>query len=235
MNKYRDTAERELKYSVPNRSLGNVKQLLSSLCLKDCQHDTRYVHSLYFDSENFEFAMEKAASDYLKRKIRIRFYSKSDNILHHSGSPCYLEVKDKLGSTREKKRKVLDGVDNQILSNGGMSFIDQLVEPELISLGYRFTQKIRPAFFISYKRDRYTDLFTGARIALDYQIAAQVVPEYSMGLVRSNYSLKQNVLEIKSTAKALPHNLRLLSNLDVKKYAFSKYYLCYQGLSGYEQ
>ena len=77
-------------------------QHLERVCATDGQYSANIISSIYFDTVNHDFAMEKAASDYLKTKIRVRWYADSEG----SGEigKCFLEVKRKIGSTRLKQR-----------------------------------------------------------------------------------------------------------------------------------
>ena len=221
----KNSAERELKYNVPNRSLGHVKQILAGLCKEDDSYQTTFVHSLYFDTSDFDFAMEKAASDYLKRKIRVRFYSSSGNPFDSSESTCYFEIKNKVGSVRDKHRVALDDTFLGFFQKQGLRGIEALADAKLNELGYHVPVKVRPVFFISYRRSRFKDLFSGARIAVDSDIVARSIPQNSLGLVHSEYSLNKSVLEVKGTGKVLPYNLRLLAALDIQKFAFSKFFI----------
>jgi len=235
MSSSKKSAERELKFNVPDRSLGNLKQILYGLCTKDDLYETTFVHSLYFDTSDFDFAMEKAASDYLKSKIRIRFYSSSADPLVSLDSKCYFEVKNKIGSVRDKQRITLDIKSYQLFQEQGFKDIQSLVDAKINELGCDVPGKVSPAFFVSYRRSRFKDLFSGSRIALDSDIVARATPQNKLGLANREFCLDMNVLEVKGTGKALPFNLRILTALDIKKFAFSKYYLCFQGLSNYQQ
>ena len=227
-------SEKELKYAVPQHSFPSVLLSLNSQLERDSSFESVYVHSLYFDTDNYDFAMEKAASDFYKNKVRVRFYSSKRDPYLSTPNEYYLELKSKEGSKRVKHRERID------CSNS--SFFDIIKETNFITfinnkikvIAPHLALNLKPQFFLSYKRERFTDTFSGSRIALDHDIIAKKWL-YNNHHMINEYALEKNVLEVKGKSDQLPVNLNHLSYFDVRVDAFSKYYQCFIGLTGYDQ
>ena len=85
-----------------------------------------------------------------------------------------------------------------------------------------------PTLLVRYKRNRFVENFSGARIVLDSCIQAShlLIPAHK-------FSFKQSLLEIKGEREELPQSLRPLVRVDIKRHAFSKYYIGYCEIYGY--
>jgi len=233
-------ADRELKYVCSPWSDRLVLSSLESRCQWDSEYRSNHVNSIYFDTFNWAFADEKAASDYLKTKVRIRWYesgvsNSGDGVSDNDArSPCYLEIKRKIGSTRQKARLKL-GISSAELkarldSSSGIADVRQQITNLAPDLG---NTELIPRIHVRYLRHRYTEPGSGARIAFDSDITGTVVA--LAGAERFTARLQQSVLEVKGDEEDLPANLRFLHAPYLRKAAFSKYYECYCWLTRYEQ
>ena len=217
-----------------NHAAKRVLASLKNVCRPDLNFYHGRVNSIYFDTHDWVFAMEKASSDYLKSKVRIRWYNYTQQNQART-STCFLELKRKIGSKREKVRKPFD-VDPQniaylLKSPARIDAVQQFLHryaPEFA--GY----DLKPKFRISYTRHRFVEPITNTRIALDTNIEAKIVSsdsEYHRSIIK----LDRTVLEVKGHEDELPIALRYLDAPNIHKEAFSKYFLCFQALTHYEQ
>ena len=70
-----DEGERELKYTLPAGRADFTRRRLEALCRRDPQYPAALVWTIYYDTSAMMSLGEKLNSDYLKRKIRVRWYS----------------------------------------------------------------------------------------------------------------------------------------------------------------
>lgn len=228
---------RELKFTLPRKAKSSLLASLGFKCTSDKEHASNTIHSLYFDTDDYLLAMEKASSDYCKTKVRIRWYTTKDK---PHADKCWLEIKHKLGSTRNKIRVVINQPPESIINelrkgNNSRQSIATLIKtkihehcPKLVEL------KLKPVFCVSYNRHRFYDPFSASRIACDSDISAEAFQDKA-SLCSSRVSLDQIILEVKGSEETLPTVLRSFSHQGLKKAAFSKYYECFVKLTGYEQ
>jgi len=227
--------ESELKFTCDAFSAAFIKRGVESICLADENFSENIISSVYFDTHDWLFAGEKASSDYLKAKVRLRWYEVSDPSKVSKGSKCYLEFKRKVGSKRTKSRVLMPFTGNQTLSalqdNANKEMIQQhIVEHAPDLYGY----SVEPKFVVRYARSRFEEPFSNTRISFDTDIQA-----FSLGnnfaQQASHVRLVESVLEVKGDVNDLPQALRSFHAGKLRKAAFSKYYESYKLLSGYEQ
>jgi hypothetical protein len=178
--------------------------------------------------------MDKASSDYLKIKVRVRWYSSAHN--DNPASLKFLEIKRKDGTNRAKKRVILPESSFQSFGFRGYT-------SEQIMLVQRMVQKLDPtlrqfrlfpSLSVSYDRQRFTEGTSGSRISLDTGISCHPhSPSLAFG--KTTIQLEQSVLEVKGENDSLPYVLRAPLTGLLEKTAFSKYYECYKKLSLYTQ
>ena len=234
-------AGRELKFVCSPCSDRRVISNLIGRCSPDEKYQTNQVNSIYFDTHNWIFADEKAASDYLKTKVRVRWYSDfSAGYLpqqideEENAGAVFLEIKKKIGSTRDKVRKQLPLRASQLLASVNSIETAELIRSEIKKIDPELgCADLFPRILVQYRRRRFVDPLTRSRIAYDSNIRG-----YAIGrapVERFSVFLMQSVLEVKGAEYELPMNLRFLNTVSFKKTAFSKYYECYCGLTGYHQ
>ncbi len=235
MERIVEKQESELKFTFELSAAASIKRGVESVCIADEAYSENVISSVYFDTPDWVFAMDKASSDYLKTKIRLRWYrSKSDD---DGGPPskCFLEFKRKIGSKRTKKRV--------LMPFGGEEAISRLQEDDCLDMirGHLSENApdltglfIEPKFVVRYKRSRYYEPFSGTRISFDTDIHA-----FSVGRNFAQFSadivLDESVLEVKGVCDDMPQALRSFHAGRLRKAAFSKYYESFKLLTGYEQ
>ena len=207
--------------------------LLNSWLTTHCELDPEFplgtISSLYYDTPTLQLYEEKRNSDYLKTKVRLRWYDAYDESWT-DGTPdevrCFLEVKSKIGSLRTKGRVPVTMPRRHLVENPFLQ--DDIVElprhsgmdiPDLPSA-------LLPMLLIQYERARFVDSVTGCRIALDTRIKAVAAhPHYVPA--RFPIGLPVGVLEVKGAERDFPESLGPLSGY-VTKAAFSKYGTCWE-------
>src|SRR5262245_6231457 len=210
--------ERELKFTMPAARAQLARRRLETVCRRDPEFPCAIVWTIYYDTPALVSLGEKLNSDYLKRKIRVRWYS---NLEGRATGPAFVEAKLRLGTRRSKARVRLpysaDEVAQWDLQDERLKSLPLLLRDQGV-LGQDAWQ---PMILLRYRRDRFIEPLTQSRISLDAEIAAvRVNPRF---LSVTNWSpLATAVLEVKGSADELPAVLRPLLALGGRKSAFSK-------------
>ncbi|MFH0879253.1 MAG: VTC domain-containing protein [Lentisphaerota bacterium] len=202
----------------------SVRTWLDHFCAPDPGFLHNTIHSLYFDTPALESLHEKLNSEYLKRKLRLRWYThETEGSLSEK---AFLEIKRKEGHRSLKKRYALS-IDTALLQNdpiraGGNLDLSSIVSGE----EYALVRNMIPFCVIRYLRHRYIDMASGFRVSLDH----------SIGITHANDRfqvpggpghLTWSVLEIKGpSASGLPRMLHGLQAFNLVKTSFSKYAEC---------
>ena len=227
--------ESELKFTCEAFTAPMIKRAIESVCVEDGSFSENIINSIYFDTTDWLFAMEKASSDYLKTKIRMRWYESSFENEKGRPSKCYLEFKHKIGSKRTKSRILMPFTSEDAIS----SLSDEDCQIQLKKLIAENVPElsghdIEPKFIVRYARNRYFEPFSNTRISFDTEIQAfNVGNNYAQ--YAFNVALTESVLEVKGNCDDLPQALRSVHAGRLKKAAFSKYYESFKLLTGYEQ
>lgn len=219
----------ETKFVLDERAAHIVRHWLAATCRLDRDYPINTVSSLYFDTPRWHYLNEKENGDFLKTKVRVRWYGSAG-----SGEPqgtARLEAKLKRGARRGKLR-----VDSPISAAAldrlplEHSLLLQLPE-RLRREGLAVPDRLLPTVQIRYLRRRYLDPRTGARLSLDSAITAPKVNRRMLPhplLV----PLAQAVLEIKSPTRDVTRFANRISGLGCRKATFSKYRSCCYGITG---
>lgn len=226
--------ENELKFTFPNRTKASVLAQLKKRCAVDSRFPEGRVNSIYFDTREWDFAMDKASSDYLKCKVRVRWYEIENG--QNSAQSIFLEIKQKVGKKRLKDREPIPiGSENISNSINSVLFRKQLRDFIAKSNPVLLGKELKPALKISYTRNRFIDEQSGARISLDSDIVATTVSIDSLTPEYRKIELAEAVLEVKGELSFLPPTLRTLVVSGFKLAAYSKYYEAFLKLSEYSQ
>lgn len=211
----------ETKYVFHCSHVQKVISWLKGRVMADKKYPAGIISSIYYDSRTWDFLGEKINSDYLKSKVRLRWYLEFDTGIPIENS--FIEIKLKAG-IRRKKIRVLSGISGKFLET------IRLDDPKLLELPYRFDSQGRmtfkehvfPTFLVRYRRLRFIEPVSCTRISVDYDIS---VPKIHPGLnLHSNpMKLAQAVLEIKGPVYNLPDWLLNLQKMGCRKQSFSKY------------
>jgi len=213
----RDPAH-EIKLELAGGRAGAVAAFLAAHCRVDPEYPGGRVSTIYYDTPDLCLLGEKANSDFLKTKVRLRWYGDPTG-------PLFLEVKRKVGQRRFKERLVVAQVAQTLVSSRleCRSFaapIEQLRErtglPPLL----------RPLLELRYRRRRFVDLASGTRIALDTDILVTRVNSEKLSRF-DPAPLRSAVLEAKGVDSRTPDFFGPLVAFGCRRSAFSKYLRCY--------
>lgn len=217
----------EKKYALVNAARGPVLEWLEGACSPDPVYSTGSISSLYYDTLQANFYEEKRNSDYIKTKVRLRWYTNLAELSDKVEVPCFLEVKRKIGSTRQKRRVPLNVYAGELRQ----PFSSELLHtaPELVSeLGFHPLELLLPSAVIEYKRHRFVDAQSGARVSLDFNITCPIANP-TLLVESSPVILDEAVLEVKGDNDDLPMTLRPIRH-QLRREAFSKYARCLERL-----
>ncbi len=220
--------EHETKFSFPNYRSRVVRQYLGKFCSPDPLYPEGIISSIYFDTREFLMLEEKLGSDFLKIKVRLRWYSSVNT--KESYPALFLEIKKKIGSARKKVRFKLDFNSDWVLSrplhDPCFLHINKLISTQ----GEHFKQPLYPVFQINYRRSRYIDSLSGARLSIDSDIHVARINGQMINSMNKT-PLKEAVFEHKSGSHNLPDWLSQVNTIgNCKKGSFSKYSECYAHL-----
>ena len=186
------------------------------------------VRSLYFDSIDDRDCFEKLSGIEARRKLRLRCYDPGAGF-------AMLEMKQKQGSTQNKRSLRLAREDAQRLCQGDFSPLlhyggdQQAFAMECYGMARRLCY--RPCTIVEYQRVAYIGKENRIRITLDHSIAAT---ESCMDLFAPDLNMNPvldpslAVLEVKYNHFLLSYFQRLLNVADRPEVSVSKYYLARQ-------
>ena len=224
-----NSLETEIKYVAPVHRTPLALRLLEQMYDPDPKFPFGIVSSIYYDAQNWDYLREKRNSDYLKTKVRLRWYENA-SATKEGADLSHAEIKYRIGSKRMKIRMPTEYT-GRYLAGITLDNAELLKIPTALAAGgARIRQPIFPAFTIRYCRRRFVDRFTSARICLDYDISS---PKSNPLMLGTTFPcvLRKTVLEIKGTGGEFPLGLKTLLKLGFRKESFSKYYECYGQLT----
>ena len=214
-----ESLERELKFILPAHRASIAEQWLRATCRPDSEFAEADVWTVYYDTPDFQSFDEKVNSDYLKTKIRLRWYAKPGT----SGEGAvFLEAKRRIGTRREKIRVRL-AVDASVFAGRALDdgvFRD--VPASLAPSGILTGPSWEPMLALRYRRSRFTERRTGSRVNFDREITTVRVNHRHLA-PPPILPLPLVVVEVKALADGLPTALHPLITFGARKMAFSKY------------
>ncbi|MGK0218929.1 MAG: hypothetical protein ACI9HE_002426 [Planctomycetota bacterium] len=221
--------EHELKFVLPAPRSALVHAFLGSRLMPDPGHPGGWVVSVYYDTPDWRFLEEKLASDFLKSKLRLRWYENDEG--QPLGTTAFLEVKSKVGSSRNKLRLPVPLTPAELrqlaLSDVRFTQLSELAR----QAGAVLPSPLEPVFTVRYRRRRFVDPRSGLRVSLDDQIHAPKANPLRIPGVRHT-QIPFAVVEVKGPSARLPASLRPLRDLGCRLQAFSKYTACHAELTG---
>ncbi len=217
------SGERELKFTVPAGRVHLARRRLDSLCRRDPEFPSAIIWTIYYDTPAFVSLGEKINSDYLKRKIRVRWYSDLEG---RASGPAFVEAKLRVGTRRSKARAVLPYPAEEVASW-------DLDDRRLLSFplllrdhGILDQDAWQPMIQIRYRRDRFIEPLTRSRVSLDADISGSAVNTRFFPVADLS-PVSTAVLEVKGRGDELPALLRPLLALGMHKRSFSKFLVVY--------
>lgn len=208
----------ESKYVAPSSLARVLLSRLTAVCRRDGEHPVNRVNSVYLDDRELTAMDEVANGDYLKAKVRVRWYEDA------AGRPsaAYLECKRKIGCRRNKDRIALPGLQPMLPLHHPAW---QRLPLELRAVGGELPHGLlRPTLHISYRRHRFVEPLTGLRLALDDDIrVARMHPRIAHAAAVTRQAANQIVFEAKGDIRELPPNLQFVTAIGARRSSFSKY------------
>ena len=191
--------------------------------VRDPAHYHGPIVSLYYDTPALRFYNEVRNGDYLKTKVRLRWYQ-AVFPPEQGLADCFLEIKQKFGVRRYKRRQPVT-LETGCLSGDLFSHPAILAMPELMPRLILLARGLLvPLLVVEYERFRFIDPRTGSRIALDNRITcSRANSAYLSGT--APVTLPVGVVEVKGSRDTLPECLRPIER-HLRKRSFSKYARC---------
>jgi len=222
-----DEGERELKFTLPGGCVHLARQWIERACRRDAEHPSAVVWTIYYDTPALDSLGEKINSDYLKRKIRVRWYSDLEG---RPAGPAFVEAKMRVGTRRSKVRVRLPFPAEEVarwdLQDERLAGLPLLLRAQGIPIRDRW----QALMLIRYRRDRFEEPASRSRVSLDSDIAGVAVN--SSLLAPGDCSpIGTAVLEVKGAGEQLPRALQSLLVLGVRQRSFSKFLTVYARMS----
>jgi hypothetical protein len=211
--------DRELKFTLPGSRVALARRMLEASCRPDQEYPTAYVWTIYYDTPHLASLREKINSEYLKLKIRLRWYAE---IEQPPSGPAFIEVKRRVGARRDKVRVRAPYAAEELatwdLQDGRLRSLPLLLRAQ----GIKLQDLWYPVLLIRYRRDRFVEPISRARVNLDSGIAGVAVNP-SFVSTSDPSSLGLAILEVKGRHQELPSALRALLLLGARKRSISKF------------
>jgi hypothetical protein len=221
-----EVLEQKYNFSAPTRQ--ELVDWAEYALEPDPEYPEGVINSLYYDTPDLELYQQKRSSEYLKFKVRLRWYGDAPGASSNGQIPGHLEVKRKIGSVRRKQRTAVSLCPCRIgRSDFACEEIAGLSEWALEN-HYPDHSALIPMAHIRYRRLRYIDPASNARIALDWEIGCGWFNQEFVPLEAPIW-LERGVLEVKGRMRHLPRSLEPVAFM-LHKNAFSKYAQCLEQL-----
>ena len=217
--------DHELKFVLPVHRAEMVTSVLKRCCRPDPDFPLGVVSSIYYDTPQLHLLYEKINSDYLKTKVRVRWYSDVDT--GDAMGSAFAEAKFRIGSRRSKVRQPIEiageWLNRQPLTRSALVRIPEVLRRS----GVKASQPLQPLITVSYERHRFIDPGSGVRVALDRGIRTLAVNP-RLANAKACRPLPVAVLEIKGKSRHLPASLRSATRLGCRRQSFSKLISCFE-------
>ena len=215
----------ERKFYILPKNIGYAYSLLRQFCRPDREYPISTVHSLYFDTADLDQYNRSASGDFNKDKIRIRWYDEES--IRDDAIPVFIELKTRHGfaSTKQRERMIVPVEDIELSHLGNGIISKTILNNTIAGFGYFPESPLRPVIKISYNRYRFTEMMTGIRVSLDYNIHSTMVA-LELGRREHDLRIEGAVVEVKGPSIELPVTLRKIKILDTDWSRYSKYSNC---------
>lgn len=216
--------DRELKFSLTAGRVDFARRWLEAMCRPDPEYPTAWVWTIYYDTPLLESLAEKVDSEYLKLKVRLRWYSPVGG---RPAGPAFVEAKMREGTLRTKVRVPAPwpaaALAEWDLQDSRLRPLPLLLREHGVPVGGDW----QPVLQLRYRRDRFIDPAGGARVSLDSDIAAVRVNHRFLSALDGS-PIGSGVLEVKGDVEALPRSLQALVRFGARQRSFSKFLAIYR-------
>ena len=211
----------EQKYLFPAGYSDMIGDWMDYACAPDPLYPSGVVSSLYYDTPELFHFYENRNGEFLRAKVRLRWYTDTSTMDPDAGVRCFLEVKTKQGALSTKQRREVV-IRSGVLRDDPFSDEQILDLPaEVLDLGYQAAGMLVPILLIRYRRRRYIDVESGSGIALDAEIRCTRANETVVQGMAPIY-LDVGVLETKGMNREVCGVLKPIES-HLTKSPFSKY------------
>ncbi len=215
----------ERKFTAPNTAAEFARVWLQHVCVPDFEFPSNRVSSIYYDTPDLSCYQEKANGDYLKTKVRLRWYEPS--LKNETGQiPAFLEIKTKEGIRGGKFRKKLffpeHWLDQVSMEDTALT---EVIYENAYELGVGLPARLFAVLTVSYQRERFICPYSGARVSLDTSIRSGQ-PNREILPYDAFPELEMIVLEIKEEKITDVPWLDRLYEIGFRFESFSKYGMC---------
>ena len=216
--------EHEIKYLVPASNAAALVAWTSSVCLGDGKYPPATVHTVYYDTPRLVLLGEKIGSDFLKTKVRVRWYADRDGL---PGDALFAEAKFRVGSQR---RKVRHRLPVPAAEAAGPLHDPAWIRARAAACRRPHLPHARTTSGVRYVRHRFLEAAHAGRVTIDEGI----------GLDRINASRLNGripgvfphvVFEYKGRLPDPPAALLPVTRFGARRGSSSKYLACYQHLT----
>ncbi len=215
----------ERKFYLTPPMVGFAYGLVRNTCLPDGEFASEQINSLYFDTADMDQHQRSESGDFLKDKVRIRWYGREEEL--QGLQPVFIELKSKqaFANTKQRRRLMVPS-ENLLLKNLSKGIVPATVLVDtLAGFGYFPYEELMPIVAISYWRYRFSELITDQRVSIDCHIrSTMIIPGAGNG--ERSLELAGAVIEIKGQTPELPETLRRMKILNMDWTRFSKYSAC---------
>ena len=216
----------EIKFVGPAHEAPFAAATLEAVCPPDDEFPTNVVHTVYFDSPDLASYEEKANGDYLKAKLRLRWYAQPGEPTRVARGTwtAWLEIKLRQGSRGMKRRKRLELPGPSPLEGLDPEKLGAIVREHLGS-------PRRPTCWLSYSRTRLRGPDGMTRLSIDRDLRVEWVASW-LPTRPSGAGPRVFVVEVKGPIGVVPPGLSPLIVRHARKRAVSKYALCLEHARG---
>ena len=212
----------ERKYPLPEPKAALLAAWLDARLPRDPQYPEGVITSCYFDSPMLDAYQQSADGEFVKRKLRLRWYGDPPD--PYAGVWLELKARDGVRSAKQRIRFPLRGTPNRL----GLAIPDRAeLSSRLRELGVHDANLLEPIALTRYRRIRWQSSDAALRASLDTDLRAAHPAGAPIWLPVPNGA----VLELKSAAE-LPPQLSQLQRLGLRRTAHSKYALAVERLYG---
>jgi hypothetical protein len=211
----------EQKYLFPAGYKQMILTWLEHVCMPDPLYPSGAVSSLYYDTPGLFHFHEGRNGEFMRAKVRLRWYTDIRSLNPRDGVRCYLEIKRKQGVLSEKQRTEVI-IPTRVLVEEPFSDEQILALPtRVFDLGYQASGVLVPVVMVHYHRRRYLDPASQASIAVDTEIRCTRANEtFVHGVPPVHFDI--GVMETKGMNRSIPGVLNPIGSY-LTKQPFSKY------------
>ena len=226
----KDLLRYERKYILDSHLINNKEDLESFLSINLIEiFNQRIINSIYYDTKNYQCAIDNLDGLSSRQKIRIRYYGFLEKFL----SPR-LEIKKKLGDVG--KKEIFD-LNKDELFNDNFA-LNQLYKLNLVNRKVLyFLVALEPKVIVTYRRKYFLTTCERFRFTLDSHISFRnfnINSSFDDLNEENFYAFSKKILELKYDAKNESFANQIFKNFPARLSSFSKYLtaLSYLGWKG---